>query len=386
MGLDGIGGWKNTSAPVPTGQGMNQALLGGIGTLNKSIGDLRQSIDGLAGSPAPEQPSPRDTSATAYPIDVTSAHTDLEITVTRPCYYIQAWCDGGTEGMSIKIGEQNRVAMPLSRFIIIPVFNPDKIYFTSDVRAGRTKLILYFVRTQSPLGMYLGGEGISREEQAARGGSIDVYDRRGEVIWYDDFEDGLMHWDTELSGTGAAVGLSVATALRGSTALRMTTGSDASVYAGVTRPIAVPKFVNAFGIESSWSCDADVTEAIFLLDAYTGSLVLHWGVRSVIATGQTSILTGAATWTNVDTGTIYPVFTDIKHFIQFKFVIDPVTLAYKRFLVAQLDIPVAPYTGYYGASAAYGHLQLTGRAIGVAASNAVAYADNFILTQNEPTD
>jgi len=360
-----------------------------LGLINNRLTELADNNAALvnairgSGDLNAREPAPYDTSFTPITVDLISANVDKKITVPRPCAYIQAWCDGVLDGIGIKIGTQDRPITYFNQFNIIPVPNPETIYLSNDVRLGRSKLILVFSRSV-PLSPQMWGEGIDLKELAVRLGAVSTYDRRGEIIWYDDFESGLAKWTAGLSGIGASAALSVASSLRGNFSLKLVAGSDANRFSQVTHIIAAPKYTNPWGVEVAWALDSNVEEAQFLLDAYTGSVVIHWGVRSVIATGQTAILTAAGVWTNVDTGTLYPPYANVKHYIHFKFVIDPITMEYKRFLLASLDIPVKGYSGYAAVDLTNGHIELIGKNIGTIATNAVVHADNFIVTQNEP--
>lgn len=327
--------------------------------------------------------TPYDTNIRTQEIDLTSAVTNLEVAAGN-CNWIQALSDGPLVGISIRIGTPDGKEFKLNEVVVIPVKNPVKIYLTSEVRAGRSFVRMYFITGPSPLGMNLSGETaiVSRAEQAVRAGSFNTYDRRGEVFWQENFEDGLSKWDSNISGAGASVALSVARAHTGSTSVKLVAGSDGNRYAELTRPVAVPKIANVIGFEMAWSGDSNVEETQFLVTAYTGTLVLYWGIRTIIATGQVAILTGSGTWTDV--GTAIVPYMDTLNFIQFKFVVEYTTLAYKRLLIGPFEIDVKGYKGYYGASAEVGRIHLTGRNIGTAGTNAAAYADNFIITQNEP--
>ncbi len=349
---------------------------------NTAITQLNTSIQQLITKMSLNNKS--NSSFAKYNVDLTSAHTLLKITNQRPFDYIQVFCDGALDGIEIRLGDQSSEPLPLNQMVIIPVTsNPDFLWLSNDVRSGRSLLTIYWVRSE-PLTLNRGGQDISLAEQAVRNGSIVSFDRRGEVVWFDDFENGLQHWDITTSGKNGNICLTSETASRGAVALKFTAGSDVDHYAQVSRGVAFPRFANAMGVETSWAIGGDIDEAHLLFDLYTGVVSFHYGVRTIVATGETDILTGVNTWTQVNAGPLSPPYANIRHFVQFKFVVDLPTMAYKRFLFASVDNPVSGYKGYMIPDFTIAHAQLTGKIIGTAGKNGVAYNDNFIITQNEP--
>jgi hypothetical protein len=71
-------------------------------------------------------------------------------------------------------------------------------------------------------------------ELAARMGSIVTYDRRGSVLWFDGFEEGIGKWYKGMWGTGAAVTLTQQPALSGNYSCLLAPGTNdaraASIY------------------------------------------------------------------------------------------------------------------------------------------------------------
>jgi hypothetical protein len=87
-------------------------------------------------------------------------------------------------------------------------------------------------------------------ELAARLGSIDVFDRRGYVLWWDDFKHGLGAWRTATDGTGASVALSTVYPKWPPFALKLTGGSDGSRIAEAYKYFKLP-VAGKIGVEIS---------------------------------------------------------------------------------------------------------------------------------------
>jgi len=89
-------------------------------------------------------------------------------------------------------------------------------------------------------------------ELAARLGSIVTYDRRGELIWYDDFRYGLGCWTISLAGTGADVSLSTDGLSVAPYCVKLTAGSSGTRLARMNRELGVIELDRA-GAEFSFT-------------------------------------------------------------------------------------------------------------------------------------
>ena len=169
-------------------------------------------------------------------IDLTTARTEMAYTIPlHPLKGILFWCDGSKSGISVKIGEQSRQSIGIEQVSKLPVYgDPWQIYITNDVRSGRSTLVVFFVDDDLKLDLTNFGDPVSNAELAARLGSPDTFDRRGDVLWMDDFESGLK-WRTSLLGTGSLIDLTATMAASGGKCCRLVTGSANNDYAYLLR-------------------------------------------------------------------------------------------------------------------------------------------------------
>src|SRR3989304_7205960 len=90
---------------------------------------------------------------------------------------------------------------------------------------------------------------LDQAELAARIGSFNVYDRRGQVIWFDHFQSGIAPWLRFEHGTGAAVLLENGLTYIGGFALKLRAGGAGAGIAGIEHFFA-PAEINRWGVEA----------------------------------------------------------------------------------------------------------------------------------------
>jgi len=102
-------------------------------------------------------------------------------------------------------------------------------------------------------------------EHAARLGSIDVFDRRGDVLFLENFEHGLGAWATGALGAGDSVAISPAWSRSGGYCALLTNGTSGADETTLTTAVHYPQ-LSLFGFESAVAFDA-------------GLWRLHWDIR-----------------------------------------------------------------------------------------------------------
>lgn len=185
-------------------------------------------------------------------VDLTTAHTDLRITVQNPVRFIQFWTDGGLQGISVKLEATGNAALKLEQMRTIPINQTyHDLYITNDVRQGRSTLVVYFVRQDTPLELGYGGQDISLSELAVRNGTIHSFDRRGEILFMDDFENG-MKWDVSFAGNYGGVALTTASKRSGQTSAKLITGDAIGDTADIIKRLHYPR-LTSMGFEISFT-------------------------------------------------------------------------------------------------------------------------------------
>ncbi len=263
---------------------MNDAQLAGL------INNVRNSVDGLRADfgqlnsrlVIPGRSSP-ETPFSTYAVNLTTAHTDpgLRITMPSPVKFLQFYSDGTLDGISVRFGTQSDPQLNLNQMRVIPINkNYQDLWVTNDVRQGRSILVVYFVYQNTPLQIDKGGQDISLSETASRLGSIDTFDRRGQVLWMDDFEGGISKWT--LSGdAGYTIAASTDYAESGLVSCKMVTNAVLNNYAQIARMMPIPS-LSKIGCEFSFIANNNLKgtfDIILKFLTFISSCFHYWDLR-----------------------------------------------------------------------------------------------------------
>jgi len=223
-------------------------------------------------------------------------------------------------------------------------------------------------------------------ELAARLGSICTYDRRGDVVWLDDFESSETKWYAEDSGAGEVAGQSSERARSGSYSYRMDLGAAIDRWASIRRYFA-PLNPAKIGVEISWSQYLLIENNRFemWLIHYNGTRRYDFRVAldtSGIAWPILKYWDSTPDWHVIET-----VNANIAEelFLNMKLVINSDTHKYERILLGAKEYDASAFSVSDGPSGT-GEQFLVLLKYSSLTAGAVnrAYIDDFIITQNEP--
>ena len=218
-------------------------------------------------------------------------------------------------------------------------------------------------------------------ELAARLGSIDTHDRRGDVIFLEDFSSGLRRHETFGSGTGNTVSLSTITARNGLLSARLVAGSDAGRNASIRGGGPFPVLGN-LGLEFSFSI-AGLTDGVELdIDLFDG--INQWAFQIVYdATNQLLKYTNSSGGSTTLASGVYLVEGEIVFHV-IKLVFDAANKQFVRLVVDNRVYSMAAIGAFLVGGAAASWLRFEIFNVGRATFNDVVYIDDVIFTQNEP--
>lgn len=218
-------------------------------------------------------------------------------------------------------------------------------------------------------------------ELAARLGSIDTHDRRGNVVWLDDFESGVEAWDFSGTGAGNARAWSAERHRSGGFSVYHRCGSTLTMLSEMDRSLALP-VINRTGIEFSILFGLWVSQIRLYAHIVSLAQTLVYEVRYTVATDTWEFRNNALGWTAlVPTIDLLP---EGYCFHTVKLIVDPLALAYSQLIVDDLTydmsgLPVGVVGGVF-TPALFVEIGMTG----TAAQIGLSWVDDVIVTQNEP--
>lgn len=218
-------------------------------------------------------------------------------------------------------------------------------------------------------------------ELAARLWSPVTFNREGSVYFLESFEYGIGGWATTLVGTGAEIITSALWSRNSGYSCKLVAGSTASRYALLSRTLPYP-IVSKYGFEFSFKIDSNVYRLDFAAWFYDGTTLSIFNVRYDHTNSLLQIQTTGAAWQTIATGIALSDSTTPFHTI--KVVINLSSGYYVRVILNDTEYNLSAYIAYQAASATGARMNVRFTDWGVAASNAVVYVDDFIITSGEP--
>ena len=218
-------------------------------------------------------------------------------------------------------------------------------------------------------------------ELAVRLGSIDGFDRRGDVLFLDSFENGLAGWDKNPGSNGGVTDLSISKARSGLFSARIVSAAVTNDNPNIARYVAYP-VVGPFGVEFAFHSE-DTSYRLELIvnvrtegwwrqgwiyyrrDLSTVTYVDLDGNEVEIASGLTPI-GQPDSWYNI------------------KLVIDPENAEYVRLLFNDQVIDMSGIALRPGAGVKLAFVLATIGLRNVDATARTVNVDDVIVTQNEP--
>ena len=218
-------------------------------------------------------------------------------------------------------------------------------------------------------------------ELAARIGSIDRYDRRGDVVDLWDFEGGLGGWTAAVQGTGALADLSLLRARSGMLSCRLLAGAAAGDFARIERAVPIPSS-GLPGIEGAFSM-AGAPHALELRLRWSpqGS-VYEYALRHRHLQQDLQVLDDAGVY---QTAAVVPALSAAyPGWSGFKMVVDLNALRYERALFNQTAVDLSAYSPLLSTvgSAAFSVVRVQAEA--TTTFTGTYYVDDVIFTQGEP--
>jgi len=222
---------------------------------------------------------------------------------------------------------------------------------------------------------------IDQAELAARLGSIITRDRRGRVIWFDDFNDTISKWGVAATGEGGGVSADTANPYFTKSCAKLETGTGAGSYCSLNKYFFLPVDTR-LGFEWIFSMKGPVKRIENTNYIYKGTKRYPYTLYLDTVNNVIKLST-AAGYVTIEDGD-YTFLLNEYYYCHCKLVIDPVTNKYVRLIIADKEIDVSDYepssNAYSSERAIYENFIVGTNST----ANAIAYVNGFIFTQDEP--
>ena len=223
---------------------------------------------------------------------------------------------------------------------------------------------------------------IDNAELAARLGSPNLFDRRGSIVFMDDFEATPFNWAVYSSGgAGGAAVLSNTKSFTGSQSVKMTTPNSSAEFVRIHKNLQRP-IDGRMGLEFTFQPNSEIDYYRITMMLYETTIYYASSMQIDVANEKLQYTDSAGAWQDAATGV--KLRTESTIWYTWKYVIDLSTHNYVRSMLGKNETDLSTYSlasaGYAGNPYLYASfLVYNGRN-----ANDIIYIDNCIITQEEP--
>ena len=224
---------------------------------------------------------------------------------------------------------------------------------------------------------------VSLAELAARLGSIVTYDRRGEVVWLDDFEDNINKWNSSFGAAGGSLALSTDESRSGSNSAKLICPTGGYAIMNRTLPYT-PSPKLGFEAHECFPTAGNITRVLDL-GVLTTTKQFEFEIRydwTDAVTGTWKIYTYPTTWVTLSGIPSIEAIAGLFHAI--KVVVDLENGKYVRLLVDGIAYDISQYTPNWGVNTNPPRITPTIYHAARAGQQDTIYVDDVIITRNEP--
>ena len=218
-------------------------------------------------------------------------------------------------------------------------------------------------------------------ELATRLGSPDTFDRRGNVIWLDNFEDTLKKWDSDSNDAAGSVEHTAEAARSGAFSVKLTTPPtvDYATWLYCYRPLPVPSKI---GFEVSYAMYLQIQYIYLRMSFMTATARYRYYLRYDRYNTTMSYYNSSGGYTDLAGSPSHQMLYHAWNTI--KLVADHENNKYVRALLNNFSWDLSDIAPHYTSGSYTPSLYLEIRITNREAGQHYLYLDDVILTQNEP--
>lgn len=221
---------------------------------------------------------------------------------------------------------------------------------------------------------------VGNAELAARLGSINKFDRRGDTVWMDDFEGAVLLWDTDIDTENGEIFLTTESAKYGSQSCKLITGGGLEDSAKIEKYMGA-QIAGKIGLEVSFASAGPYPRLIFELKWYTGVYYYIGGIYYSKEAARLYYLNHEGTYAELPERPVLKTGTHTYHTV--KFVIDTGTGKYVRCLLNNEDIDLSSHSLQKVTDGEEMSVYFSIQNATVHYDPKPMWVDNVIVTQNE---
>lgn len=222
---------------------------------------------------------------------------------------------------------------------------------------------------------------INLSELSARLGSLTNWDRTGNLIWFEDWENNVITWSQSTAGVGSALSIGTTERYTGTYSLTMLATAGIGNYAKINRGVDVPPD-GKIGLEVAFQPSMQNHYFNVGIDVDNGINRYKGAISYDSSDGSVDYWNSGGTWTKLaGTKRISPQFHSFSHF---KMIIDNTTGKYVRAKLGSKEWDMSDIAMQSLATQLYQLCLLTIKhENNNAGFSAIAHLDNVIYTINE---
>jgi len=235
-----------------------------------------------------------------------------------------------------------------------------------------------------PTDVWGNANSIGNAELAARLWSINTYDRRGNVVFMDNFDEPVLKWSPISFGAGSSVALSTLYSRVAGNSVKLAVGTGLNFYAAIYKYLPLP-IESKLGMEASFTIPIDIDRLGISFVLYTGNEKHESGLFYSRTADKLYLFNVAiGTPTSVVASDVNP-FASNYLFHNIKLVIDYSTNKYLRVMLDNKEYDVSDIGYKVTSPHPWGSSVVVGLwAINNNVGTPIVYVDDAICTQNEP--